>query len=226
MLAEIDGALNYTRGLHSESDLDFEIAYRAFTALYRSNELTVIAIIHPQGATVFQTDESQFGSGRGFFNNFLDAIDGSYCNYSAFGENGDNPTIDPIYPTGRRQCGVFKPTNVISISYGLTEADFPANYQQRQCNEFMKLGLQGVSVVVASGDSGAATNKNTCQGPRGDVFVPNYLSCPYVTLVGSTTLPEGKNPGDPEMSTASFSSGGGFSNIYTRPSYQDSNVQS
>lgn len=50
---------------------------------------------------------------------------------------------------------------MISISYGGQEADLPASYQQRQCNEFMKLGMQGVSIVLASGDSGVA-------GPSGD----------------------------------------------------------
>lgn len=40
------------------------------------------------------------------------------------------------------------------------------SYQRRQCNEFMKLGMQGVSVFVASGDSGVAGvaqgNDNGC----------------------------------------------------------------
>lgn len=96
-------------------------------------------------------------------------IDGSYCSYSAFGETGNSP-LDPPYPDpsndprsykGHLQCGVYKPTNVISISYGGQEADLPVSYQRRQCNEFLKLGMQGVSVVVASGDSGVA-------GPKGD----------------------------------------------------------
>lgn len=50
---------------------------------------------------------------------------------------------------------------MISISYGGQEADLPASYQKRQCNEYMKLGMQGVSVILASGDSGVA-------GPAGD----------------------------------------------------------
>lgn len=33
-------------------------------------------------------------------------------------------------------CGVYKPTNVISISYGEAEIDLPENYQTRQCNEY------------------------------------------------------------------------------------------
>lgn len=102
----------------------------------------------------------------------MDAIDGSYCTYSAFGETG-NSKLDPPYPDpkkggykGKLQCGKYKPTNVISISYGGQEPDLPMSYQRRQCNEFMKLGMQGVSVFVASGDSGVAGvaqgNDNGC----------------------------------------------------------------
>lgn len=71
----------------------------------------------------------------------MDAIDGSYCTYSAFGETGNSP-LDPPYPDsktggykGQLQCGVYKPTNVISISYGGQESDLPPSYQKRQCNE-------------------------------------------------------------------------------------------
>ena len=51
-------------------------------------------------------------------------------------------------------CGTYKPTNVISLSYSGQEADVPVTYQKRQCLEFMKLGLQGVSFLFASGDGG------------------------------------------------------------------------
>lgn len=88
----------------------------------------------------------------------------SYCTYSAYGEKGDAPDIDPTYPNphkggykGRLQCGIYKPTNVISLSYGGQEADVPIAYQKRQCNEYLKLGLQGVSFIFASGDSGVGS---------------------------------------------------------------------
>lgn len=54
-------------------------------------------------------------------------------------------------------CGVFNPTNVISLSYGGQESDVPISYQKRQCLEYMKLGLQGVSFLFASGDSGVSS---------------------------------------------------------------------
>lgn len=120
---------------------------------------------------------------------------------------------------------------MISISYGEQEDDLPTNYQQRQCSEFMKLGMQGVSVVIASGDSGVAArgtddgNADGCLG-TGEVFNPDFpASCPYVTAAGATFLPPGGDATkDQEVAVTRFPSGGGFSNIYERPSYQNQAV--
>ena len=72
--------------------------------------------------------------------------------------------MDPVYPDpapggykGKNQCGTFKPTRVISVSYGVSEHDAPLSYTKRQCNEFLKLGLQGHTFVWASGDYGVAS---------------------------------------------------------------------
>jgi len=48
----------------------------------------------------------------------------------------------------------YTPAKVISVSYGETEYGLPSAYQKRECNEFMKLGLQGVSFLTSSGDEG------------------------------------------------------------------------
>lgn len=214
-LEGIDGGFAPSVYAGGESDLDFQISY---------------PIIWPQNSVLFQTDDIFYATGLegggGFLNTFLDAIDGSYCTYSAFGETG-NSAIDPVYPDpnllgyqGKLQCGVYKPTNVISISYGEQEDDLPTNYQQRQCSEFMKLGMQGVSVVIASGDSGVAArstddgNSDGCLG-NGEVFNPDFpASCPYITAAGATFLPPGGDPTkDQEVAVTRFPSGGGFSNI-------------
>lgn len=89
----------------------------------------------------------------GILNTFLDALDGTYCNSSAYGETGDNPAYDPVYPDNNKvtnvdgesydpgtyklpeMCGVYKPTNVISISYSRAETVFSEAYQKRQCDE-------------------------------------------------------------------------------------------
>ncbi|PYH90287.1 aorsin [Aspergillus ellipticus CBS 707.79] len=214
----------------AESDLDMQLAY---------------PIIYPQTITLYQTDDYNYASGEietdGFFNTFLDAVDGSYCTYCAYGECGDDPNLDPVYPdnstggyTGQLMCGVYKPTNVISVSYGGQEADLPAYYQERQCNEFLKLGLQGTSILFASGDDGVAgppgdDSDNGCLG-NGTIFSPAFPnSCPWVTNVGATKLYPNHTIADGESSVVdpighpysiAFSSGGGFSNIYTVPEYQ------
>jgi tripeptidyl-peptidase I len=140
--------------------------------------------------------------------------------------------------SGKLQCGVYKPTNVISASYGECEQDLPYDYTARQCNEFMKLGLQGVSITIASGDYGVASipgdgGPNGCLGPEGKVFNPQYPSnCPYVTSVGGTQLYADQTVLDKEStmqvnlggSAANFSSSGGFSNYFPQPSYQKAAV--
>ncbi|CAD6569007.1 MAG: Tripeptidyl-peptidase sed1 [Alectoria sarmentosa] len=226
-LDSIDGATAPTTVTDAgpESDLDFQISY---------------PIIYPQNSILFQTDDDVYEANytyEGFLNNFLDAIDGSYCTYTAFNETG-NSVLDPPYPDpqaggykGSLECGVYKPTNVISISYGGQEFDLPASYQERQCNEFMKLGMQGISLVVASGDSGVAgpagdDNTDGCLGPAGTIFSPDFpATCPYLTTAGATFLPPGGDvTKDQEVAVTRFASGGGFSNIYAIPSYQASAV--
>lgn len=53
----------------------------------------------------------------------------------------------------------------------------------------------------------------------------NLCSCPYLTAVGATTLPAGADvKKDAETAVTRFGSGGGFSNIYPRPAYQQAAV--
>jgi hypothetical protein len=35
---------------------------------------------------------------QGFGDTLLDALDGSFCTYSAFGQKGNNNSVDPVYP--------------------------------------------------------------------------------------------------------------------------------
>ena len=131
-----------------ESALDFQTAY---------------SIIYPQELRLYQVGDSVNVDSVGTFNIFLDALDASYCTYLG----GDAPYVDPQYPdpneggyTGPLQCGGAPLSNVFSFSYNQIEEGLPVFYQQRQCYEWMKLGLQGVSVFFASGDSGVA---NRCR---------------------------------------------------------------
>ncbi|PSR88695.1 putative Tripeptidyl-peptidase sed1 [Coniella lustricola] len=219
--------LNITAG--GESSLDFDSAW---------------PLIWPQKTVLYQVDDQYYEvvGTWGFWNTFLDAIDGSYCTYSAYGETGDckSPAcLDPVYPDpapggykGQLQCGVYEPTNVISISYGGTEAAWPDYYMQRQCNEWMKLVLQGTTVVMSSGDAGVG-NDGACEGDDGTIFLPDFAStCPYVLSVGSTEwdLPANQTVATPwqklnEVSTRRFPSGSGFSNVFPVPDYQKTQVE-
>ncbi|KAH9221158.1 Pro-kumamolisin, activation domain-containing protein [Leptodontidium sp. 2 PMI_412] len=248
-----------------ESALDLELAY---------------PLIWPQAVTLYQTDDwywTGWSSVAGGFNTFLDALDGSYCTYSAFGETGNDPKLDPVYPNpwtpsgyqGQFMCGVYKPANVISVSYGGQEAELPEYYQKRQCDEFMKLGLQGVSLIWASGDSGVAgpafhQSSNGCLGSKSTIFNPTWPnkhvnptlpstrptttypkclanikiprhSCPYITNVGATKVYANHTIYEPESACndplgqpyrVAYSSGGGFSNFYPAPTYQQAAIDS
>jgi len=77
-----------------------------------------------------------------------------------------------IYPdplpggfTGPESCGIVKPANVVSTSYGSQEPEMTAAYQIRQCNEYGKLGMMGVTVLFSSGDNGVAGFNGLCIDP-------------------------------------------------------------
>ncbi|KAF8269942.1 peptidase S8/S53 domain-containing protein [Lactarius quietus] len=104
----------------------------------------------------------------------------------------------------------------IGISYANPETTVPLLYATVVCNIFAQLGLRGVSVLVATGDDGVG--RGDCLDSSGNArFVTVFpASCPWVTSVGGTTLI------DPEV--AMIESGGGFSQYFPRPSYQDAAV--
>ncbi|KGQ06546.1 Tripeptidyl-peptidase sed1 [Beauveria bassiana D1-5] len=163
-------------------------------------------IIYPQGTTLFQVKADQYYN---IFGDWLSAIDSDYC------------SKDPLW-NNHKMCGTFEPTNVVSISYGGPEDPTDPKTAHRECNEFLKLGLVGVTAVVASGDAGVTDRNGYCLGPHHDIFVADDLcSCPYITGVGSTLI---HSIDKPETATESFSSGGGFSNIFTRPSWQEASI--
>ncbi|MCJ1306671.1 hypothetical protein MMC25_000314 [Agyrium rufum] len=203
---------------------------------------TVYSITYPQKVRLYQVGDGINVDSVGTFNIFLDALDASYCTY----EGGDQPYVDPAYPDpndnemgyqGPLQCGGAPKSNVISVSYGQIEGALPYFYQIRQCQEWMKLGLQGVSVMFASGDSGVANRynagyPNSCLNAEQDYvddngtrYSPSFpVNCPYITAVGATQL-IGAKVTSGERAVSSFGSGGGFSNYFALPSYQASAVK-
>lgn len=60
---------------------------------------------------------------------------------------------------------------MISTSYGYNEVDLTAFYAQRQCAEYAKLGLMGVTFLFSSGDYGVAGNSDKCLNPDGIILL-------------------------------------------------------
>lgn len=107
---------------------------------------------------------------------------------------------------------------VLSMSYGEAEQTVPKEYATAVCNLFAQLGARGVSVIFSSGDEGPGHSCQSNDGSYRAKFLPDFpASCPFVTSVGGTFEVE------PEKAI-SFS-GGGFSDYFQRPSYQDALVQ-
>ncbi|KAI9506994.1 subtilisin-like protein [Russula earlei] len=214
-LVSIDGGVVQTAeqsfGFNGESDLDLEYA---------------MTLVNPTKIKLLQTGDLLEGAG---FDNWLDAVDKSFCTF----DGGDVPGQDGIYPDPApggfhhpESCGIIKPPHVVSISYGEDEYAVPVAYAKRQCHEYGKLGMMGSTVLYASGDSGVAGFGGIC--PNGGVlFNPAFpASCPFVTAVGATQITPGKTVEDPEVACETvIISGGGFSNIFPMPEYQEHAVK-
>eukprot|EP00598_Pedospumella_elongata_P007545 CAMPEP_0184969134 /NCGR_PEP_ID=MMETSP1098-20130426/1976_1 /TAXON_ID=89044 /ORGANISM="Spumella elongata, Strain CCAP 955/1" /LENGTH=558 /DNA_ID=CAMNT_0027490869 /DNA_START=52 /DNA_END=1728 /DNA_ORIENTATION=+ len=119
------------------------------------------------------------------------------------------------------------PPLVNSISYGAVENEMPKSIVNAFNTEAMKLGVQGVTIVVSSGDDGVA-NFQARTNPKKCGYNPSFpASSPYVTAVGATMGPES---GTEEIACTSdaggvITTGGGFSTKFTAPSYQAAAVK-
>ncbi|PRP80870.1 hypothetical protein PROFUN_11425 [Planoprotostelium fungivorum] len=130
---------------------------------------------------------------------------------------------------------------VHSISYGDDETSLTEEYMTRINIEFKKAAVRGLSLLFCSMDSGVYGNgKSDCPA-----FTPQFpASSPYVTAVGATLLSTQVLPvceenfagfefpcndvGETTSSTllgSRITSGGGYSGLFSRPSYQKSAVK-
>ena len=111
----------------------------------------------------------------------------------------------------------------MSISYGGPEYYISTSELALFSVEMIKLNAQGVTIVVASGDDGAPSYNAVDSGTCG--YYPEFpASNPYVLTVGGTQGLEQSYQKEKacQSDTGGFiTSGGGFSNYYSRPSYQD-----
>eukprot|EP01035_Chromulina_nebulosa_P019007 gene19007-24826_t len=106
------------------------------------------------------------------------------------------------------------PPLVHSISYGEYGGSYDNTTDQRFSYELQKMGISGVSVLLASGDNGVGCNSD------GSSQEFDYPSSPYITMVGATylDLATGTEIG------ATLSSGG-FSLDFYQASWQTEQVE-
>ncbi|KAM5473106.1 vesicle formation at the endoplasmic reticulum [Microsporum audouinii] len=106
---------------------------------------------------------------------------------------------------------------VLSTSYGENEQSVPKKYTDSACHLFARLGARGVSVIFSSGDTGVGSACQSNDGKKITKFNPIFpAACPFVTSVGGT------HQINPEV--AIHFSSGGFSERFSRPWYQELDV--
>ncbi|KIM96701.1 hypothetical protein OIDMADRAFT_94140, partial [Oidiodendron maius Zn] len=228
----IDGGFLYDTGLNDTTAFSY-LGEPSLDLQYS------MALVYPQDVILYQVGDLA-EEDETSFNNFLDAIDASYCTY----DGGDDPVYDAVYPDpypgpnsyqGKENCGTYAAAKVISTSYSYSEIDLPPAYEERQCREYLKLGLMGTTFVYSSGDFGVEFDGGGCLNPDGSenngnsgIFVPTFPGgCPYILSAGATQIRNGDDvpPGADVLDQVIFSSSGGFSNVFAIPEYQKSAVK-
>ncbi|KAJ7453112.1 peptidase S8/S53 domain-containing protein [Mycena latifolia] len=106
------------------------------------------------------------------------------------------------------------PQTILNAWSGVqAESEFPPQIAISICNVYAQLGTRGVSYIVDTGSGGSAPDDCTPFDP------PFPATCPFVTAVCATEFTT-----DQTEETAAPFSGGGFSNLFNRPKYQDTAV--
>lgn len=111
--------------------------------------------------------------------------------------------------------------SVVSLSAGANEGYVPVRYARRACLLIGAAGARGVTFLASSGDSGPLASTTGAHANPIDAQFP--AACPWVLAVGATANPFDETaltPASTGSPNVTFTSGGGFSNIYPRPAYQ------
>ena len=136
--------------------------------------------------------------------------------WSTKGQQPGNPANEPFLQWLHDVANDPTPPLVFSISYSDNENGVEVAFAQRVEVELQKAGARGLTIVDSSGDGGVGGSQpdNSCP-----TFQPTFpASSPYVTAVGGTS------GGVDETASTIFPSGGGFSNLWSRPTFQQKPV--
>jgi subtilase family serine protease len=116
--------------------------------------------------------------------------------------------------------------DVISQSFGEAEKCLDPKLARKQHALFQEAVESGITLLASSGDKGAA--RQSCDGTSLLLSVSTPASDPNVTSVGGTSLfasGTGAYQSETGWNSTRGASGGGFSSLFRRPSYQEDLVQ-
>jgi kumamolisin len=137
-----------------------------------------------------------------------------------FAENSDKGFLDAVTAAVHDA----NTPSIISISWGQAEDAWSDQSMQAFNDVFKDAAMQGISVLVASGDDGSNDNVNDGQN-----HVDFPASCPFVLACGGTRLTtDGQNGIQDETAWGGNNDGaggGGISGVFDTPSYQQSGIQ-
>ncbi|ETI31125.1 hypothetical protein F443_21849 [Phytophthora nicotianae P1569] len=162
--------------------------------------------------------------------------------------NGSNPYSaedEPFVEFAQDVLALENPPLVVSISYSDDEEhifDVSPGYARTLDTLLIKMGLRGITVLIAGGDDGVTGLRPEFENvPLEEMCKksgPQWpSSSPYITSVGATMLlPKAQQAAKPFFRTKEevicsvenggiITSGGGFSNIYAIPAYQRTAVE-
>ncbi|KAF7328126.1 Serine protease S53 [Mycena venus] len=157
---------------------------------------------NPAGADVFSAPEIQYAVGL---------TTGVQVTFILTG-NLSNDLRTEMLDQATHLLSLENPPQTILNTAGFVESGLTPEIANSLCNVYAQLAARGVSYIVETGGFGAGVD---CRS-----FDPPFpASCPFVTAVGATEFDN-----DEPAETAYIGSGGGFSNFFSRPRYQDTAV--
>jgi len=182
---------------------------------------TTVNIIAPNGLTPFNpNDPNQVGWSAEI------SLDVEWSHAIA-----PEATIDLVLAPSNADADLFSVTqyavahhlgSIISQSFGEAESCADPTLLAQEDALFKSATKQGITIFASSGDQGAA--QPTCDGSTYFLSASTPASDPYVTGVGATYLnanpQSGRYHGESAWNDSFGASGGGFSTLYSRPSFQ------
>jgi tripeptidyl-peptidase-1 len=153
----------------------------------------------------------------------------------------NNPFFSPFWRLVADLNADSNAPDVHSISYANSERYMNPVEARKFNEEACKLALRGITLIAASGDTGAHGIEGCYPPPPAIPFKDNCTiaplfpaSCPYITAVGATMIRSCDNREGEVVETEiaatvdgglAITSGGGFSNIFERPAWQNKAVK-